>query len=230
MTTTTTTTATTDVASLTDEHSVLLWQACAYADDLTEAARSRRRLSPSFDAMLGFVHYRLLPYLAAEERELESSGLRDEHLAPMLFADHDRIRADVENVESSRTRRLLALATETLVTRLDHHVRREENWVSGPDSRPGPWSGDRDHSPFPLLLTDVVDLDALPADERTVRVLARLQQMARGQSLRLRSSSDLHSLWRRQHAVSPGSHAWVYEHDGPEVWIARVTRRLAEGE
>lgn len=41
------TTRTTDVTALTDEHSVLLWQTCAYADDLTEAARSKRRLSPS---------------------------------------------------------------------------------------------------------------------------------------------------------------------------------------
>ena len=122
------------VSQLADEHSVLLWQTCAFAEDLSESARSRQRLSPAFDAMLEFLHHRLLPYLDDEERELSPAGLRDEHMARLLLADHDRLRLDVANVESSRTRQLLALSSDALVDRLERHVRREERWIAGPVS------------------------------------------------------------------------------------------------
>lgn len=113
----------------TDEHSVLLWQTCAYAEDLTDAAAAGRRLTPVHDAMLGFLHYRLLPYLATEERHLPVTYLRDRHMLDLLLTDHERLRADVDNIVSSRTRRVLVLATTALVDRLDRHVRREERWI-----------------------------------------------------------------------------------------------------
>lgn len=209
--------------ALVDEHSVLLWQACAYAEDLTDSARSGRRLTPTFDAMLSFLHYRLLPYLTAEERALPDDGLRDEHMAPLLLADHDRLRADVDNIEASRTRRLLALATETLVRRLDRHVRREETWVN--DTAGRFVDGGAQTWAAPLVLTDDVDVDALPTEQRNALVLTRLQQMRGGETLRLRAGADLHPLWRLQHAVAPDTHAWVYEQHGPPAWVVRVTRR-----
>ncbi len=123
--------------ALTDDHALLLWQACAYADDVTEAAQTGRLLTPSVSALTGFLHHRLLPYLAEEEEDLASGALRDEHLLRTLLVDHDRIRADVENIEGSTTRRLLALATSAVVTRLERHAAREEAWVSRTPIRAG---------------------------------------------------------------------------------------------
>jgi hypothetical protein len=118
--------------ALSDEHSVLLWQACAYADELTAAARGDGSMTLPYLAMVDFVHQRLLPYLREEERNLPPTHLRDEHMAPLLRSDHARLRADAANIESTRTRQAVALAAEALVDHLDRHVRREETWM-----RPG---------------------------------------------------------------------------------------------
>lgn len=205
--------------AIVDEHSVLLWQTCAFADELMAAARSGRRLAPAFDAMLEFLHYRLLPYLTEEEHRLPAGELRDEHLAQLLAADHARLRTDVETLESSRTRRVLGLAAGALVDRLDRHVRREESWVSDPWAGRGP--DDSGEWALPLLLGDEVDVDALPPDGRDGLVIQRLQWMRPGDTVRLRAGHDLHSLWRLHH----GSHVWVYERSGPRQWQVRVTRR-----
>jgi uncharacterized protein (DUF2249 family) len=222
--TVTTLTTAEPTGGLVDDHTVLLWQTCAYADDLSDAAQSGQRLTPAYDAMLEFLHYRLLPYLRDEERELPPAKLRDEHMTGLLLADHDRLRADVDNVECSRTRRLLTLSADALVDRLDHHVRREELWVADPTSGAAR-STANDAWAVPLLLTDDIDLDAIPAEHGSGLVLRRLQRMRSGETVRLRASYDLHGLWRRHHAGSPDTHSWVYESDGPSEWIARITRR-----
>lgn len=210
-------------APISDEHSVLLWQTCAYAEDLNDAARTGVRLTPAHDAMLEFLHYRLLPYLTNEERQLAPDQLRDDHLLRLLATDHERLRADVENIESSRTRRLLALAAAALVDRLDRHVRREESWLADPFG--APQQSDLQDWALPLLFSDVIDLDALPFEHREALVRQRLARLRPGESVRLQAGSDLHPLWRWLHAVDHNAHSWVYEEDGPGRWQARITRR-----
>jgi uncharacterized protein (DUF2249 family) len=226
----TATTHNTPYRELTDEHSVLLWQTCAYADEIVDTAHSRRPLTPAFDTMLDFLHHRLLPYLSAEERQLSGSELRDEHLTQVLLTDHNRIRTDVENVEAARTRPLLTMSTAALVSRLDRHVQREETWVTDTDlhqratdgaAAPAAWA-------LPLLLAAEIDLDALPHDTCDRLVLTRLQRMRRGETLRLHADHDLHRLWQRLHTLTPGDHGWVYELDGPNHWVAQITRRDLE--
>jgi uncharacterized protein (DUF2249 family) len=196
---------------------------CAYAEDVTDAAQSRQRLSPALDAMVQFLHYRLLPYLSDEERQLRATELRDVHMTGLLVADHDRLRDDVYNVETSRTRPFLTLAVDALVERLERHVRREQRWATDPASG----AGDADIAAWalPLLLGDEVDVDALPVEHRDTLVLQRLQRMRQGDTLLLHASHDLHPLWRRQHAFWSHSHGWVYEQEGPTEWLARITRR-----
>ncbi|HET6818879.1 MAG TPA: hypothetical protein VFH66_16745 [Mycobacteriales bacterium] len=213
-------------APISDEHSVLLWQTCAYAEDLGDAARFRRRLTPAYDAMLEFLHYRLLPYLNNEERQLPAARLRDDHLLQVLIADHERLRADVDNIEGSRTRRLIAMATGALVERLERHVRREESWLTDPVG--DTTQADLQDWSLPLLFSDVVDLDALPAEHRDALVRQRLAWMRPGDDVRLEASTDLHPLWRRQCASDHNAQVWVYEEDGPTRWRARVTRRDIE--
>ena len=213
-------------APISDEHSVLLWQTCAYADDLGDAARAGRRLTPAHDAMLEFLHYRLLPYLTNEERQLAPQRLRDDHLLQLLASDHERLRADVDNIESSRTRRLLALAAEALVDRLGRHVRREESWLADPLG--DPQQADMQDWALPLLFSDVIDLDALPSEHREALIRQRLGWLRPGETVRLHAGSDLHPLWRRQHACHGNAHIWVYEEDGPSRWQARITRRPAD--
>jgi hypothetical protein len=114
------------VDSLPDEHGLLLWQTSAYVDDLHGDGRYQAgRLAP----LLGFLHERLVPYLAAEEARLLASGLRDRHLTRLLLADHERLRAHVENIERSRTAELAGMAATALLVRLERHTRREERWV-----------------------------------------------------------------------------------------------------
>lgn len=204
---------------VTDEHSVLLWQTCAYADDLVAAARSRGLLGTQYDAMLAFLHYRLLPYLGAEESALPLAA-RD---AVRLIEDHNRIRGDIEALDHARTRRGLAGASTALVRRLDQHVQREDGWTGAatepaPHTAPASWA-------LPLLLGDEIDLADLPPDSRDALVLERLRRMRLGETLLLRADHDLHPLWRRLHAVAPGEHGWAYELAGPRHWAAEVTRR-----
>jgi uncharacterized protein (DUF2249 family) len=210
-------------APLCDEHSVLLWQTCAYADDLRDASRTGRRLAPAHDAMLEFLHYRLLPYLTDEERRLSRDRLRDDHLLETLVADHERLRADVDNVEWSRTRRLVALAAAALDDRLDRHVRREESWLASSLDDAG--QADVADWALPLLVGDLVDLDALPAVHRDALVRRRLAWLHPGESVRIRANHDLHRLWRRLHASQQNAYSWLYEEDGPSSWRVRITRR-----
>jgi uncharacterized protein (DUF2249 family) len=211
---------------LSDDHRVLLWQTCAYADDLTDAASAGHRLTPAYDAMLSFLHYGLLPYLASEERQLPPRRLRHAQMRPLLLTDHDRLRADVDNIEASRTRQLLALATGALVDRLDRHVRREERWIRRATASDE--AADAANWALPLLLEDDIDLDALPGTHREQLLHERLGWMRPGEVVHIESAQDLHEAWRRHHMCSPRSHLWVYEQDGPEWWRVRVTRRTVE--
>ena len=208
---------TTAEPNLADEHSVLLWQTCSYADALVTAATSGGPLGTPYDAMLGFLHYRLLPYLSSEERALLPSERA-------LIGDHNRIRGDVEDLDLARTRRTLATTSAALVRRLDEHVQREDALgVTGPGGGrpPAAWA-------LPLLLTDEIDLTALPPDSAAPLVLARLRRMRNGETVLLHGDYDLHVVWRRLHAVAPGDHAWSYDRTGPDRWTARVTRRDLE--
>jgi uncharacterized protein (DUF2249 family) len=212
-----------DVQTLSDEHSVLLWQTCSYADDLIDAVHTGRPVAHAHDAMLEFAHYRLLPYLTDEERQLPATRLRDDHLSQLLLDDHARIRLGVDNVEGGRTRQLLALAADGLVERLDRHIRREETWVTADATAPsGP---DAQNWALPLLLTDEIDIDAIPDEAGARLVLQRLAWMRYGEAIHIESSRDLHPLWLQHHAREPDSHVWVYEQDGPSRWRVRVTRR-----
>lgn len=115
--------------ALADDHTVLVWQTCAFAEEVREAARSGQRVTPPLDALLEFLQYRLLPYLREEERHLAPGGPGGEQLARLQLVDHDRLRAAAAELESSRTRQLLVAACDALVDGLDRHVRREERWL-----------------------------------------------------------------------------------------------------
>ncbi len=212
--------------TLADEHDVLLWQTCSYADELIDAAQSGRPATRAHDAMLEFAHYRLLPYLTDEERRLPAGELRDDHLAQLLLEDHGRIRHGVDNIESGRTPQLVALAADGLVDRLDRHIRREETWVISDAAiadpgNPAGWA-------LPLVLSEEIDLDSLPAETGEHLLLQRLGWMRSGETLRLESSRDLHPLWLVDHSRDPHAHVWVYEKEGPTRWRARITRRVED--
>jgi len=211
-------------APLGDEHSVLLWQTCAYVEDLGDAARSGSSLTPAYDAMLEFLHYRMLPYLRDEERQLPATLWPDGHVLQLLVTDHEQLRADVENVEASRTRRMLQRTATMLVDRLARHVGREEAWFGDDPSRECT-SPDVSNWSLPLLIGDVVDVDALPPDHCDSLIRQRLGWMRAGEVLRLESGSDLHQMWSRQHTVDRNAHIWVYEQAGPRRWRVRITRR-----
>ena len=151
--------------TLADEHDVLLWQTCSYADDLIEAVESGQPAADAHDAMLEFAHYRLLPYLSHEERELPANELRDDHLAQLLLDDHARIRHGVHSIEAGRTRQLLALAADELVERLARHIRREQAWLIRDVAAPADPATSASWA-LPLVLADEIDVDALPAEVR----------------------------------------------------------------
>jgi uncharacterized protein (DUF2249 family) len=206
------------------EQSVLLWKACAYAQDLIDAIESDQDACAARRALLRFIHYSMLPYLRFEETEISDRTVPDTRLSQLQIADHDRIRFAADTIEIGVSRTELAPAVQSLVDSLGRHIRREQAWIIAADL------ADRMSNPeaagwTPPLLADRVDIDALPADDRDVLVLDRLQRMRPGEVVRLRASADLHALWCRQHARSPHTHAWVYEQAGPRDWLVRVTRR-----
>ncbi len=209
---------------LDDEQSVLLWQACAYAQDLIDAIASNHDADAARRALLMFVHSYLLPYLHFEEWAFFDRTTPDARLSRLQLLDHDRIRLAADTIEVTVSRTQLVLAVQSLVDCLGRHIGREQEWMSDsdlPDRVPIPdaarWT--------PPLLGDRIDLDWLSADERDLLVLDRLQRMRPGAVVRLRASADLHGLWCRHHARSPGTHMWVYEQTGPRDWLVRVTRR-----
>ena len=207
--------------SRTDEHSVLLWQTCAYADDLVTAVTARGPLATPYDAMLGFLHQRLLPYLYAEEATLTAGAAS----ARRLLDDHDRLRADVDDLDRAGTRSALARVSAALVRRLDQHVQREDGREDGQQPDPPPLGPPPAAWALPLLLADEIDLADLPADSRDRLVLERLRRMRLGETVLLHADHDLHPIWQLLHAVLPGDHGWAYEVAGPERWTAEVTRR-----
>ena len=80
----------------------------------------------------------------------------------------------------------------------------------------------------PLLLTDDIDLDTLPAGFADTLVLTRLQRMRHGETVRLRGRHNLDPLWQQVRTRYPGEHAWAYETTGPENWVACISRREAD--
>lgn len=237
--------------ALSDEHSILLWETCAYSDELIEAADSGAGLDAACRALLEFLHYRLLPYLCAEEQRLCDSGLRDGALAHVLVTDHDRIRAHVDTLAASRTPRLRVISSRALVACLDRHVQREQRWVLDRDMAAGTEEGTAVVAgratatdagavvtpvaaapvpgwALPLLLTDHVDLDALPREISEDLVLQKIQRMRCAEVFWLHASHDLHCLWMRQQTLDRGRHSWVYEQEGPQDWVVRIARRDGE--
>jgi len=212
------------VARLADEQSVLLWRACAYAEDVVAASESGRELRPARESLLRFIHYELLPYLRFEEGEFADWAPRGGPYHERQLVDHDRIRSGADRVESSQQGPPLTVATRTLVDRLDRHIRSEQEWAP----EPTPAFPGRPAEPKGWVapaLGDWIDLEALPADDGDVLVLDRLQRMRPGDVVRLRAGADMHRLWCRQDTRSPGTHGWVYEQEGPIDWLVRVTRR-----
>ena len=221
--------------ALNDEHSVLLWETCAYSSELIQAADSRAGLDAACEALLGFLHYRLLPYLCDEERRLCDSGLRDSAFADLVVADHERIRAHVETLAASRTSRLRVISTRALVDCLDRHVQREQSWVLDSGGAASALHAGAVVTPvtaapvpgwaLPLALSEHVDLDDLPEAIAEELVLQKIQRMRHAEVFWLHASRDLHCLWLRQQSNDPGRHSWVYEQEGPHEWIVRISRR-----
>jgi uncharacterized protein (DUF2249 family) len=215
-----------DVVS--DEHAILVWQTCGYVEDFGDAARAGVGQVSAFDLLLRFLHYRLLSYLSAEERQLAAGDLKPAQRVQQII-DHFEIREAVEAIEAAETEAGALLASDALVTALDAHVRGEESWMpehggSASDVSAGATAG----WALPLLLTDDIDLDTLPTGFADELVLTRLQRMRCGEALRLRSHRDLASLWQQVRTRCPGEHTWAYETTGPENWVARITRREAD--
>jgi uncharacterized protein (DUF2249 family) len=214
------------VGRLHDEHCVLLWQTCAYAENVVDEVRARYPPVNALSELLGFLHGRLLPYLNREAELFANVRLRTDWVARALLADHARIRADIECITASRTRSQTRQAVDALVGNLDRHLQHQQVWFADPavhhiagfdDELPG-WA-------LPLLLGKDIDVDCLPATGGEALVIQRLQQMRRGEVLRLHAGHDLQGLWRLLYARTRGDHGWVYEKGGPVEWTARITKR-----
>jgi uncharacterized protein (DUF2249 family) len=214
------------VGRLYDEHSILLWQTCAYAENVVDQPRARYPTENALSQLLGFLRCRLLPYLNREAELLGNVGLRTDWVARALLADHPRIRADVNRINASRTGSQTQQAVEALVGSLDRHLQHQQAWFADPAVRQGVGYDDEPASwALPLLLGDDIDVESLPAVGGESLIIARLQQMRSGEVLRLHAGHSLHGLWRLLYARTRGDHGWVYEKDGPVEWTARITRR-----
>jgi uncharacterized protein (DUF2249 family) len=116
---------------------------------------------------------------------------------------------------------------------LRDHLAAEEQALAAadvPDQVPATTEpGSRQHGWYPLTEGPVIDLDAIPAGEKTDAAVARLVRLHDGEQVELRSARDTETeaVWRRADQISPGGYGFAYLQDGPAQWRVQVTRRPA---
>lgn len=222
--------------TLSREHELLLAQVTLRARDVQTAAAGGRWPSGELQALVGYLRAELLRQVEDEEWLLFPAS----HAAPgfaRLGRDHVRLRAHIEALEraasgtGTHSRAEVAALTRDLLTQLERHLAAEETTLAqadAPDEVPATASpGTHQHGWYPLTEGPVIDLDALPPDERTDAAVDRLQRLRDGEQVEFRSCRDIEVIWQRMDQVEPGGYGFDFLQDGPSEWRVRVTRRLA---
>nr|MDQ2876736.1 hemerythrin domain-containing protein [Actinomycetota bacterium] len=155
-----------------------------------------------------------------------------------LERDHERLRAGTEVLEQAaagggmHSRAQVAAVTRDILAQLRDHLAAEEQVLAAaePDQVPATTEpGSRQHGWYPLTEAPVIDLDSIPAGEKTDAAVARLVRLHGGEQVELRSARDtvIEAVWRRADQISPGDWGFAYLQDGPARWRVQVTRRPA---
>jgi len=183
--------------------------------------------------MLGFLHYRLLPYLSDEDccpTSVTRSGSR--HRRDFVTATCCSY-CSATTIGCVRTSTISspaapAASSPSPPTRSSTGLTGTSAAKKRGSARPKPPRPDVEGWALPLLLDNQVELDALPAEHRLTLLRYRLGWLRPGETVHLDSRSDPHPLGQQLHALDHNAYHWVYDEDGPARWRARITRPSAE--
>jgi uncharacterized protein (DUF2249 family) len=221
---------------LADEHAVLLDEVRFRERAVRGALGAGRWPAGELDALVAYLRYEVLDQAVTEERLLfpqARNGVADSRIHG-LTDDHVRIRdltgqlagaADADG--SDREPGVLVGLLDDLEELLEHHMHTEQAVLSaatsdGVEALRQPF---RCHRWFPLTEGPELDLDVLPWAFAHQAALERLSRLRPGESVRVRSGSELQSLWSTLAWRQPGEFGWAYLEEGPERWRAEITRR-----
>jgi uncharacterized protein (DUF2249 family) len=224
--------------TLADEHTVLLAQVAGRAGDVLTAAAGGRWPARELEALAGYLRTEVLRQ-AGDEEWLLFPARRPAPAFARLERDHERLRAGTEVLEQAaagpgrHSRAQVAAVTRDILAQLRDHLAAEEQALApadAPDQVPATTEpGSRQHGWYPLTEGPVIDLDAIPAGEKTDAAVARLVRLHGGDQVELRSSrdTDAEAVWRRADQISPGRYGFAYLQAGPAQWRVQVTCRPA---
>jgi uncharacterized protein (DUF2249 family) len=215
---------------------MLLAQVAVRARDVLTAAEDRwpaRELA----ALAGYLRAEVLRQAGDEEWLLFPAPAAPAFAR--LERDHERLRAGTEVLEQAaagagrHSSAQVVAVTRGILMQLRDHLAAEEQALAAadvPDQVPATTEpGSRQHGWYPLTEGPVIDLDAIPAGEKTDAAVARLVRLHDGEQVELRSARDTETeaVWRRADQISPGGYGFAYLQDGPAQWRVQVTRRPA---
>ncbi|HEX6959997.1 MAG TPA: DUF2249 domain-containing protein [Ferrovibrio sp.] len=72
-----------------------------------------------------------------------------------------------------------------------------------------------------------IDVRQIPPRERHPLIFETFTRLSPGQAFRLVNDHDPKPLYYQFNAEFPGSFAWDYEEQGPDVWQVRISRTAA---
>jgi uncharacterized protein (DUF2249 family) len=223
--------------SLAEEHAILVHEVRlrhrAVLGGLDDARWPDRELA----ALVAYLRYEVLDQAVTEERLLfpltreRGTGSQVHGLA----VDHVRIRDVTDQLAGlvatdgpPREATTLVDLLDGLEELLETHMWTEQ-WVLSPatgvESVRRPF---RCHLWFPITEGPDIDLDRLPAEVAHAAALERLSRLRPGESVTIRCSTDLQSLWRALSRGQPEEFAWACLDEGPANWRAEIMRRSPE--
>lgn len=223
-------------ATLPEEHEVLHRHVLHRATALLAETDAGRWPSAELGELLNYLRLEVLRQVADEEwllfRHAHQSPdglalLRREHLELHLAVEELAEAASTGGAGDGWSPERLARTTRDICSTLERHFPDEEALLAcTANATPAMAAlGRRPHEWYSLTQGPVVELDELVGAPGADAVLERLQSLAPGEQVEIRSTSDPSALWRRLTRASVGDYALVYLERGPKQWRLEITRR-----
>lgn len=216
--------------TLAEEHLLLMGQVTRRAQAVLAQAAAGRWPAREARALLGYLRAEVLRQASDEEWLLfpDHAGVPE---FTRLARDHARLHAAVEALaqaapgEGQPGLARLAVLTRDLLAMLGQHLHAEEALLAAGTAPATSALSGRPHRWYTLTEGPVIDLDALPDDERVEATVDRLLRLRRGEHVELRSARDPFAVWRRLDQLDPRGFGFAYLAEGPKQWRVQVTRR-----
>ena len=225
------------VASLADEHVLLLAEIRTRADAVLRQVAAGGPATAELRALVDYLHLEVLRQVADEEWLLYRSARHAAAELDRLRHDHLDLRLTVDRLTQAATNPAaltagaLTATVRDLLQRVETHLADEEAVLATSAADPPSTAslGSQPHEWYALTAGPVVDLDRLPGAHGADAVVDRLLRLRVGERVELRSATDPGPLWRRVWLTDPGGFGVTYLHKGAPQWCVEIVRRPPEG-